>query len=238
MNKIELALEYTDLLAETLKDNLVSAFLYGSVARGTDAQESAIDIYSIVGNNPDKTSLMSLGRVGRWGLIHGDEDFPLVSCTIKTMDRFIYELNAGLPVEAHFPLKESMILYDQDFVKGLKEKVTSGEIPLCPLPWSYYLYHGDDRLCCFYLSLNNGNLEDMKDDLIAAATYYLQAYLNYRHGIFVISKSDLLSRIKEECEQTAGLYAHILKNDSSQMDLGPIRSIKGWALERILDRMP
>ena len=238
MNKIEVALEYTDLLTETLKDNLVSAFLYGSVARGTDVQESGIDIYSIVGDSPDEASLTNLGQVGRWGLIHGEEDYPQVSCTIKTMDKFVDELNAGLPLEAHFPLREAMILYDQDFVRGLKEKVTNGEIPLCSFPWSYYLYHGDYRIDCFHQSLSKGNQEDMKNDLVAAATYYLQAYLNYRHGIFVISKYDLLTRIREEGEDPARLYEKVLNGDSPHIDEGPTMEIKEWALKEIFDLMP
>jgi hypothetical protein len=78
----------------------------------------------------------------------------------------------------------------------------------------------------------------MKDDLTAASTFYLQAYFNCRYGLFVISKRDLLSKIREESGELAQLYEEVLEGRSSPEDIGPAVGIKRWVLEQIFKLIP
>ncbi|MCD4799356.1 MAG: nucleotidyltransferase domain-containing protein, partial [Methanosarcinales archaeon] len=46
--KIKLAVQYANLLQSVLGNNLVSVFLFGSVVRGEDTEDSDIDVMAVV----------------------------------------------------------------------------------------------------------------------------------------------------------------------------------------------
>ena len=128
--KISLAKQYSTLVETVLGDNLISVFLFGSVAREEDTEQSDIDIITVINEYPTADQLKKLGRTGRFNEQRGYGKFKDVSCALMTRDRFLSNLEMGAPREGVSPLTKALILYDTGLMKDLKEQLDSGSISL------------------------------------------------------------------------------------------------------------
>ncbi|MGQ9630125.1 MAG: nucleotidyltransferase domain-containing protein [bacterium] len=227
MNKIELALEFTDDLHEILGDNLVSAFLYGSVARGDDGPDSDINVFAVTDRGVPRKLLTALGEFDRWGSLSGEGKFSDIRCLPRERGDFISDLRRGLPREAYNPLKEAMILFDTDFVRTLKERLMSGEIKLCPFPWVHYLYYGDEALGEILRA--GGNVSHR--EFLNAMSFYLQAYLNLKYREVLTSKYSIVGAMARDNLEYAELYERIWKE--KRVSLPALFKVKCWVEKRI-----
>ena len=58
--KINLAVQYANLLRSVLGNNLVSVFMFGSVVRGEDTEDSDIDVMAVVIEPPAAAKLKEM----------------------------------------------------------------------------------------------------------------------------------------------------------------------------------
>lgn len=75
--RVNLAKQYSDILKTVLGDNLISAFLYGSVVRDEDTESSDIDLMAVVRELPAADKLDMLGVEGRFNERRGVQGYFL-----------------------------------------------------------------------------------------------------------------------------------------------------------------
>ncbi len=193
--KISLAKQYSTLVETVLGDNLISVFLFGSVVRGEDTEQSDIDIMTVVNEYPTTEQLGKLGRTGRFNEQRGYGKFKDVSCALVTRDRFLTSLEMGAPREGVNPLTEALILYDTGLMKILKEQLDGGSISLRDDAYWDYLRYGDIRRSYLMRSIENGDLGAARSDAGASEAHYIRAYFLYKYGEMIVSKRALVERI-------------------------------------------
>ena len=225
--KINLAVQYANLLKSVLGNNLVSVFLFGSVVRGEDTQDSDIDVMAVVIELPAKAKLKEMGSPDRFNNLKGRGEFEDISCAVVARNVFLVNIEMGMPREGVNPLTEALVLYDTGLMKGLKEQLRNGSISLREDAYRDYLRYGDIRRSYLCKSIEYGNLKDARSDAAASATHYLRAYFLCECGEMIVSKRVLVERILEEHPVIAGVYDRVLKGDfdwDKVMDtLGEIR---------------
>ena len=209
-NKIELAVQYANLLRNILGNNLVSVFLFGSVVRGEDTDDSYIDVMALVIELPAKVKLKEMGSPDRFNNVKGRGEFEDISCAVVTRDVFLTNIEFGVPREGVNPLAEALVLYDTGLMKELREQLKNGSISLREDAYWDYLRYGDIRRSYLCESIECGNFKDARSD--AAATHYLRAYFLCEYGEMIISKRVLVERIHEVHPGIAGMYDKVLKS--------------------------
>jgi len=117
--KIKLAVQYANLLQSVLGNNLVSVFLFGSVVRGEDTEDSDIDVMAVVIELPAKAKQKEIGSLDRFNNVKGCGEFEDVSCAVVARNVFLANIEMGLPREGVNPLTEALVLYDTGFMEGL-----------------------------------------------------------------------------------------------------------------------
>jgi predicted nucleotidyltransferase len=73
--KIKTAKRYVELIKSTFGSDLVSVFVFGSVARGEDTSISDIDLTAVLRKPPAASQLRKIGKTGRFGEIIGRGEF-------------------------------------------------------------------------------------------------------------------------------------------------------------------
>lgn len=233
--KINLAKQHVDLLKSVFKDNLVSAFLFGSVVRGEDTKFSDIDLMAILKKPPTINQLKKLGKPGRFDEIRGVEGFQEISCIAIAQDRFLELLRKGAPREAINPLREAVVLYDTGFISGLKKDIEAGVISLKKDAYLDYLRYGDIRRSCLMESIIEKNTRNARSDAAASASHYLRAYFLHKYNEMIFSKELLKTRIKEENREIATRYERIIERD---YDNESVDAIREWVTENICKEKP
>src|SRR3989337_3165548 len=137
--KIKIAGRYAELLISVFENNLISAFLFGSVARGEDTELSDVDLMAVLRKPPAVHQLRMIGKPGRFHEIHGEGEFEIISCVLIPQDRFLRLIRMSAPREAVNPLREAVVLYDTGFVRGLKKEVELDIISLKDVAWGDYM---------------------------------------------------------------------------------------------------
>jgi predicted nucleotidyltransferase len=231
--KITLAKRYSNLLKNTLDDNLISTFLYGSVVRNEDNESSDIDLMAIVNNSPAPEQLRILGESGRFNEIKGYGEFKEISCAILTHDSFLNLLELGAPREAVNPLREAVVLLDTGFIDDLKKQLEDGHISLRKDAYWDYLRYGDIRRSYLMRSIENGDLEAARSDAAAAAAHYLRAYFLCETGEMIVSKKALVERIHEH-PGIARVYDGVLEGDFDEgVVLDSLDEVRNWVTEHV-----
>jgi hypothetical protein len=233
-HKISLAKQYLRLVETVLGDNLISVFLFGSVVRGEDTEQSDIDIMTVVNEYPSTEQLGKLGRTGRFNEQKGYGKFKDVSCALVKRDIFLSNLEMGAPREGVNPLTEALILYDTGLMTNLKEQLDSGSISLRDDAYWDYLRYGDIRRSYLMRSMECKDLEAARSDAVASVAHYLRAYFLYEYGEMILSKRVLVERIHEECPGIAGVYDGILEGDFDvDIVLEALDEVRDWVSEHI-----
>ncbi len=227
---MNLVKQYVELLRSVFDDNLVSIFLFGSVARGEDTAVSDIDMMAILKKLPAIRQVSKLGEIGRFDEIRGHGEFQIISCVAVTQSRFLELVKKRAPREAVNPLREAVVLYDAGFISGLKKKVESGAISLKKNAYLDYLRYGDIRRSCLVESAGKRNKRDARSDAAKAATHYLRAYFLYKYGEMILSVKMLRKRIEGENRAVAVLYEKILEGD---YDKDFVDAVREWVVGRI-----
>ena len=221
---------YAELLKSVFDDNLVSIFLFGSVARREDTKLSDIDIMTILKNPPTSGQLKKLGKIGRFYEIIGRGEFHKISCVVVTKSKFLEFVEKRAPREAINPLREAVVMYDKDFISGLKNELESGAITLKIDAHFDYLRYGDIRRSYLVESARNKNKRDARSDSSKAATHYLRAYFLYKYYEMILSVKMLRKRIEGENRAMALLYEKIMEGD---YDRDFVDAIREWVVGRI-----
>ncbi|MCG7848895.1 MAG: nucleotidyltransferase domain-containing protein [ANME-2 cluster archaeon] len=233
-HKISLAKQYSTLAETVLGNNLVSVFLFGSVARGEDTEQSDIDIMTVVNGYPTTEQLGKLGRTGRFNEQRGYGIFKDVSCALVTRDRFLSNLEMGAPREGINPLTDALILYDTGLMKDLKEQLDSGSISLRDDAYWDYLRYGDIRRSYLMRNLKCKDLEAARSDAAASGAHYIRAYFLCENGEMIVSKRVLVERIREGCPGIAGVYDGVLEGEFDKcVVLDSLDEIRKWVIEKI-----
>lgn len=128
--RIRTAKRYVELLKTTFGSDLISAFVFGSVARGEDTNNSDIDLTAVLKASPAPTHLRKIGKTGCFGEIIGRGEFWKISCVTVTMDQFLLLVRKRAPREGVNPLREALILHDSGFIRDLKKEIELGIISL------------------------------------------------------------------------------------------------------------
>jgi len=210
-SKINLVLKYLEKLKSAFSDNLVSVFLYGSVARRDDGVESDIDVMVIVKKQPGWHQLKKLGNIGRFNEVRGAGEFRDISCAVVFQDTFLDLAREGAPREAINPLREAAILYDTGFISKLKEELESGAISMKEDAYLEYIRFGNIRRSCLIESTQEGNWRDKRSDSLKAAMHYLRAYFLYRYEEMILPKEVLKVRVTKEDNLIGDIYEKIIK---------------------------
>lgn len=226
--KLKLAKQYAELLKSLFDENLVSVFLFGSVARGDDTKHSDIDIMAILNKPPTYSELKKLGKTGRFNEIRGQGKFKEISCAVVLKDRYLALIRERAPREAVNPLREAVVFYDKGFISGLKEKLESGAISLKEDAYVDYLRYGDIRRSCLKESIVEKNVRNARSDAAKAASHYLRAYFLRRYGEMILAKEMLMTRIKEENQAIANLYEKIMRGD---YNAELVEKIREWVIK-------
>ena len=221
---------YAELLKSVFDDNLVSIFLFGSVARREDTKLSDIDIMTILKKPPTPGQLKKLGKIGRFNEIRGRGEFRKISCVVVTKNNFLEFVKKRAPREAINPLREAVLLYDKDFISGLKNEIESGSITLKNDVYLDYLCYGDIRRSYLVESLWKRNKRDARSDASKAATHYLRAYFLYKYDEMILSVKKLRKSLELENRGIALLYEKIMEGD---YDRDFVDVIRGWVIGRI-----
>ena|GEM_PF-2304962 len=230
LNKMNLAKRYVELLKPVFDDNLVSIFLFGSVARGEDTATSDIDLMTILKKPPTIHQVRKLGEIGRFNEIRGRGEFRKISCVAVSQGRFLELAREGAPREAVNPLREAVVLYDTDFISGLKKELETGAISLKKDAYRDYLSYGDIRRSCLIESAGKRNKRDARSDAAKAATHYLRAYFLYEYDEMILSVKMLRKRIEGENRAVAVQYEKILEGD---YDRDFVDAVRAWVVGRI-----
>ncbi len=212
-NKINLAVQYANLLRSVLGNNLVSIFLFGSVVRGEDTEDSDIDVMAVVIEPPAKAKLKEMGSPDRFNNVKGCGEFEDISCAVVAQNVFLANIEMGVPREGVNPLVEALVLYDTGLMKELKEQLKNGSISLREDAYRDYLRYGNIRRSYLCESIECGNIKDARSDAAASATHYLRAYFLHECGEMIVSKRVLVERIHEEHPGIAGMYDRVLNWD-------------------------
>lgn len=232
--KIDMAKQYTDLLKTVLKDSLISVFVFGSVARGDDTDQSDIDLMAIVNELPVADYLQKLGIIGRFDELKGHAEFHDSSCAIVTKERYQTHLEMRMPREGVNPLKEAIVLYDTGFIGRLKEQLESGSISLRDDADLDYLRYGDIRRSYLMRSIENEDLMAARSDAVASAAHYMRAYFLFEYGEMIVSKIVLVERIHGEGSDVMRLYDGIMEGDFNEdVVLDSLDGIREWVTDRI-----
>ena len=232
--KINLAVQYANLLRSVLGNNLVSVFLFGSVVRGEDTQDSDIDVMAVVIELPAKAELKEMGSLDRFNNVKGRGEFEDISCAVVTRNVFLANIEMGMPREGVNPLMEALVLYDTGLMKELKERLKNGSISLREDAYWDYLRYGDIRRSYLCESIESGNFRDARSDAAASATHYLRAYFLYECGEMIISKKVLVERIYEEHPGIAGVYDRVLNGDFDGDEvMDTLEEIRDWVTDCI-----
>jgi predicted nucleotidyltransferase len=231
--KIKLAVQYANLLRSVLGNNLVSVFLFGSVVRGEDTEDSDIDVMGVVIELPAAAKLKEMGSLDRFNNVKGRCEFEDISCAVVARNVFIANIEMGLPREGVNPLTEALVLYDTGLIKGLKEQLRNGSISLREDAYRDYLRYGDIRRSYLCESIECGNLKDARSDASASATHYLRAYFLHECGEMIVSKRVLVKRIHEVHTGIAGVYDEVLNGDEVMDTLEEIRE---WVTDCIFGK--
>ena len=211
--KINLAVQYTNLLRSVLRNNLISVFLFGSVVRGEDTEDSDIDIMAVVIEPPAKAKQKEMGSPDRFNNVKGCGKFEDISCAVVTRDVFLANIEMGVPREGVNPLTEALVLYDTGLMKGLREQLKKGSISLREDAYWDYLRYGDIRRSYLFESIECGNLKDPLSDAKGSAIHYLRAYFLCEYGEMIVSKRVLVERIHEVRSGIAGVYDRVLNGN-------------------------
>lgn len=228
--KIKTAKRYVELLKSTFGSDLVSAFVFGSVARGEDTSISDIDLTAVLRKPPAASQLRKIGKTGRFGETIGRGEFCKISCVTVSMDLFLELIRNRAPREGVNPLREAVILHDSGFIGGLKKEVESGFISLKEDAFRDYLRYGDIRRSCLVESAWEHNKRDARSDAAKAATHYLRAYFLYKNNEMILSIKMLRKRIKTENCAMAILYEKITEGD---YDKDFVDAIRDWVVRSI-----
>ncbi len=227
--KINLAVQYANLLKSVLGNNLVSVFLFGSVVRGEDTQDSDIDVMAVVIELPAKAKLKEMGSPDRFNNLKGRGEFEDISCAVVARNVFLVNIEMGMPREGVNPLTEALVLYDTGLMKGLREQLKNGSISLREDAYRDYLRYGDIRRSYLCESIESGNLKDARSDAAASAAHYLRAYFLCECGDMIISKRVLVERIHEEHPGIAGVYDAVLEGDFDwDKVMDTLEEIRDW----------
>lgn len=223
---------YVELLKAVFDDNLISVFLFGSVARGEDTDSSDIDIMAILEKPPTISQVRKLGEIGRFNEIRGRGEFRKISCVVVFKSRFLELIKKRAPREAVNPLREAVILYDNGFISGLKNELETGIITLKKDAYKDYLRYGDIRRLCLVESERERDEQNAYSDAFKAATHYLRAYFLYKYNEMILSIKMIRKRIGEENHAMAMLYEKIMEGS---YDRGLVDAIRDWVIENIGD---
>jgi predicted nucleotidyltransferase len=238
--KINLAVQYAKLLRSVLGNNLVSVFLFGSVVRGEDTQDSDIDVMAVVIEPPAAAKLKEMGSLDRFNNVKGRGEFEDISCAVVARNVFLANVEMGMPREGVNPLTEALVLYDTGLMKGLREQLKKGSISLREDAYWDYLRYGDIRrsYLCESIEYGNlkdaesieyGNLKDARSDAAASATHYLRAYFLCECGEMIVSKRELVERIHEVHPGIAGMYDRVLNGDFNGDEvMDTLEEIRDW----------
>jgi predicted nucleotidyltransferase len=207
--KIKTAKRYVELLKSTFGNDLVSAFVFGSVARGEDTNISDIDLTAVLRTPPE---------------------FRKISCVTVSRDFFMELVRKRAPREGVNPLREAIILHDTGFITSLKREVELGIISLKDDAFRDYLRYGDIRRSCLVESAWEHNKRDARSDASKAATHYLRAYFLHKDHEMILSIKMLRKRIKTENRAIAMLYETILEGD---YDKDFVDAIREWVVGSI-----
>lgn len=221
--KIKTAKRYVELLKSTFGNDLVSAFVFGSVARGEDTNISDIDLTAVLRTPPAASQLRKIGIIGRFGETIGRGEFRKISCVTVSRDFFMELVRKRAPREGVNPLREAIILHDTGFITSLKREVELGIISLKDDAFRDYLRYGDIRRSCLVESAWEHNKRDARSDASKAATHYLRAYFLHKDHEMILSIKMLRKRIKTENRAIAMLYETILEGDYDKDFVGAIR---------------
>jgi hypothetical protein len=222
-SKIKLAVEYANLLRSVLGNNLVSVFLFGSVVRGEDTEDSDIDVMAIVIELPAKAELKEMGSLDRFNNVKGRGEFEDISCAVVARNVFLANIEMGMPREGMNPLTEALVLHDTGLMKGLKEQLRNGSIS------RDYLRYGDIRRSYLCESIECGNFKDARSDAAASATHYLRAYFLCECGEMIISKRVLVERIHDVHPGIAWVYDGVLNGDFNVDEvMDTLEEIRDW----------
>ena len=228
-NKINLAVKYTNLLRSVLGNNLVSVFLFGSVVRGEDTEDSDIDVMAVVIEPPAKAKQKEMGTPDRFNNMRGCGEFEDISCAVVARNVYLANVEMGMPREGVNPLTEALVLYDTGLMKGLKERLEKGSISLREDVYWDYLRYGDIRRSYLCESIECGNFRDARSDAAASATHYLRAYFLCKCGEMIISKRVLVERIHEVHPGIAGMYDEVLNGDfEGDGVMDTLEEIRDW----------
>lgn len=228
--KINLAKQYVSILTSVFDDDIVSAFLFGSVARGDDTKQSDIDLMVILKKPPAFGQIRKLGEIGRFGEIRGKGKFEKISCVLVSKARFLGFIREKAPREAVNPLREALILYDSGFISRLKGKIETDAISLKKDAYRDYLRYGNIRRSCLIDSTKEKNKRDAHSDAAKAASHYLRAYFLHKYNEMILSKEILRTRIKDENSAISMLYETITNGDYS---IYLVDKIREWSIENI-----
>ncbi len=235
--KINLAVQYANLLRSVLGNNLVSVFLFGSVVRGEDTEDSDIDVMALVIELPAKAKLKELGSPDRFNNVKGCGEFEDISCAVVARNVFLTNVEMGVPREGVNPLTEALVLYDTGLMKGLKERLEKGSISLREGAYWDYLRYGDIRRSYLCESIEYGNIRDARSDAAASATHYLRAYFLHEYGEMIVSKRVLVERIHVEHPGIAGVYDRVLNGDfDGDGVMDTLDEIREWVTECIFGK--
>ena len=228
--KMKIAKRYVDLLKSTFGNDIVSAFVFGSVARGEDTSISDIDLTAVLRAPPAASQLRKIGKTGRFGEIIGRGEFRTISCVTVSRDLFLELIRKRAPREGVNPLREAIILHDSGFIGRLKREVELGIISLKDDAFRDYIRYGDIRRSCLGESIWDHNKRDARSDAAKAATHYLRAYFLYREYEMILSIEMLRKWIKTENRAIAMLYENILEGD---YDKDFVDAIRDWVVGSI-----
>jgi hypothetical protein len=232
--KINLAVQYANLLRSVLGNNLVSVFLFGSVVRGEDTQNSDIDVMAVVIEMPAKAKQKEMGSPDRFNNVKGRGEFEDISCAVVARNVFLANVEMGMPREGVNPLTEALVLYDTGLMKGLREQLGNGSISLREDAYWDYLRYGDIRRSYLCESIECGNFKDARSDAAASATHYLRAYFLHECGEMIVSKRVLVERIQVVHPGIAGMYDRVLNGDFDGDEvMDTLEEMRDWVMDCI-----
>jgi len=236
--KIKTAKRYVELLKSKFGNDLISAFIFGSVARGEDTSISDIDLTAVLRTPPAASQLRKIGKTGRFSETIGRGKFRKISCVTVSQDRFLELVRKRAPREGVNPLREAIILRDSGFIGGLKREVELGIISLKDDAFRDYLRYGDIRRSCLVESAWEHNKRDAHSDAAKAATHYLRAYFLHKERDMILSTKMLRKRIKTENRAISMLYENILEGDYDKDFVDAIREWVSGSISRSSQVIP
>jgi hypothetical protein len=225
-------------LKSTFEDELISAFVFGSVTRGEDTSISDIDLTAVLRTPPAASKLRKIGKTGRFDETVGRGEFRKISCVTVSRGLFLELIRKRAPREGVNPLREAIILHDSGLIGGLKREVELGIISLKDDAFRDYLRYGDIRRLCLARSTWEHNKRNARSDAAKAATHYLRAYFLHKDHEMILSIKRLSKRIKTENRAMAMLYEIILEGDYDKDFVDAIRNWVAGSISRSSQVIP